>query len=1542
MKTTPRKNTAWKKRLSLLLSIALIIQLAVVVPIAFAKDLSSSSLVPTLKYDGVVIGDTTDPNYFKDLVFTPGKKLETSVIFEVLTYADVYTTIYAGLMVALGAAADGSSEKADVQALIDGLSTGALLTAPSNYNSYYGGGDVPVYAVPGDTFTFNIPDFFLPETDSDRPGVTLDTDGRTLGTFTYGAPDNGIVAVTFTFNPADDDINNPIYPGPYCISDFRGKFSTEKIVNSAAELVIALNKFKLADSDFNFELPVPVDTYTLTKTGAQPVDKEITWTLAYTGKTDNVTANLDAAGHKFSDDLTNVGKYVGGSLVVTDKNNTDITSSLTERSADTAATLSFKLPAGTETPVNITFKTELDPNIVYDSDNYHYSDTLKGFASTITNAAEFEDADENPTAEAEEEVTFKTSIVTKTGVPNNTESFDKDPNGNGGNSGYSGGEDTKRYMIWTITANSDGYHLTNACIDELMDYSNNEDSEKLTFVEAIAYKYVSGSWVEFKHWGDSHLNPMPSSPGSNGIHFDLGTIDFQVILKIKAMLPPDSDPAKGVEYDNTATIHWEDFPGVGGRVLVDTGYNALTKTGTRVTTGTVTEKTQDIKWNISATAYGETGFPDFAVYDLLIYGNTYSNIGLPMTPPEYGVYKLSPNASLTAVTNNTDKSTDDILAFVRANGIGASLNHKYVNGTFTSSNLDLSVFTVKDSDGNAVADLLVMTPIAGDGSTLPFVGTNGRAHGTFTASFNSKCLRPATFLNTATAGVSHENTATLYTGDMMINKATATVNFGRSTVGKFVFTVSKAKAYVEGGFKLSDIPTSALSADNQKLAFDYYTRSTMYMLHINMSEADLTDSSKYVADTKSIESLGPVTVKDTLPKGWALIPGGKLGTDIAFKLYDIVTGTIVDPDDYDEILVAGTDGKFYTHTLNSDGNYELIFTFKKLTSRYFLVFEAGMTEETYKNYFSDNKSTRVNTHRNNVSMVAGGVAFTSEATITIPDMLLKKSVKPSADKSTIDWTVTYDPKAVDVLDQLRQSGYTGPVPLELTDTMSPYIVPFYKTVAGNIVVDTDKFTITEYTGHNPDGSPNTPRIMTPDEVKDCITLEFDIANGNWKVIFAIPKPTYTYVLEYSTELVAEKPGLITNNIALSGYTKTEEETGATFELSKAYFDSQMTSLASFTILKVDATGAPIPGVRFTLYDSDGVAVRSILTGDDGKAPVNMLKDNKYGLQETFTPPEYIPDNTKTSIDVENKNVTVGGDEFHKFSNGTLTVINQIAEGYGQLKIGKTITGNQSSADDEFVFTITFEYPRDNEPSDGTFFPCTITHSSGSTTDGAISTDGDTITLMGGESVLITGIPKDTKCTVTETGTDYTTSYSIKGTASVTGLEAKLAIENKAVVDVQFTNHKHVTTGGPFPTDPPEESPDESDDPGTPDDPDDPPDESDNPDNPDDPDDPDRPTPTPPVSPPGGNDPATPPTPTNPGNTLEPEGDTFVEYDEDGVPLGIWTYDEELEEWVFEEFIPLSDFPTTGDSTLLIHWVVIALTAATLIALIAVPTKKREN
>jgi hypothetical protein len=123
-----------------------------------------------------------------------------------------------------------------------------------------------------------------------------------------------------------------------------------------------------------------------------------------------------------------------------------------------------------------------------------------------------------------------------------------------------------------------------------------------------------------------------------------------------------------------------------------------------------------------------------------------------------------------------------------------------------------------------------------------------------------------------------------------------------------------------------------------------------------------------------------------------------------------------------------------------------------------------------------------------------------------------------------------------------------------------------------------------------------------------------------------------------------------------------------------------------------------------------------------------------------------------------------------------------------------------------------------------------------------------------------------------------------------------------------------STGGGGPSTPepePEEEPGDAEEPGEEEEPGD----EEEPNSPDE-ETPEAPEETAPTVPPGTpvqpGAPGVPPVPYFPGSSLIPLDDGgFLEIDEDGVPLGIWEYDDDEEAWIFDESIPFAALPQTG-------------------------------
>ena len=77
--------------------------------------------------------------------------------------------------------------------------------------------------------------------------------------------------------------------------------------------------------------------------------------------------------------------------------------------------------------------------------------------------------------------------------------------------------------------------------------------------------------------------------------------------------------------------------------------------------------------------------------------------------------------------------------------------------------------------------------------------------------------------------------------------------------------------------------------------------------------------------------------------------------------------------------------------------------------------------------------------------------------------------------------------------------------------------------------------------------------------------------------------------------------------------------------------------------------------------------------------------------------------------------------------------------------------------------------------------------------------------------------------------------------------------------------------------------------------------------------------------PGGTDINTPPIPMAPGHEMVEDGDGWLEFGDDGTPLGRWSWGEDLGEWVFTEYAPpLSDMPYTGVANLVLLYSIIMM------------------
>ncbi|MCM2675894.1 collagen binding domain-containing protein [Alkalicoccobacillus plakortidis] len=165
------------------------------------------------------------------------------------------------------------------------------------------------------------------------------------------------------------------------------------------------------------------------------------------------------------------------------------------------------------------------------------------------------------------------------------------------------------------------------------------------------------------------------------------------------------------------------------------------------------------------------------------------------------------------------------------------------------------------------------------------------------------------------------------------------------------------------------------------------------------------------------------------------------------------------------------------------------------------------------------------------------------------------------------------------------------------------------------------------------------------ETKEDGSQRFDLSFNN--------KITSAYILEYQSYINADNGETITNKAKFNGENITTE----TVESSKSIKVSLTTGggtgsgeRGSLEVKKVDAeTGEKLAGAKFTLYDSEGrIAIRSVVTDEDGIARFTNLRYDNYILLEEQAPVGYViglQDQEVVKIDgnknlkVENKKIT---------------------------------------------------------------------------------------------------------------------------------------------------------------------------------------------------------------------------------------------------------------------------------------------------------------
>lgn len=380
--------------------------------------------------------------------------------------------------------------------------------------------------------------------------------------------------------------------------------------------------------------PAPT-AYNVTKTGnADLANKKIDWTVKLSA-TKGATP-VDLMDDVFRDDLTNVGAYVPGSFAVDGAAVAPVL---------TGNVLTYTLDSSTSERV-ITFSTEI-PEAKYYVNNA--SQSVSNTAQLLKDNAVVQSG--SGTASFATPKWIEKTGKAKHDDPANEATYDP----------------ADQYIEWTITTNTAQASLDNLTITDVLPSGLDFDSAKWQ------------TSTDGTTWTDDSV--IASAP-AGGKYTRPGTTNTMVRLVItsKAQYNGTDITTGRRTFNNAATLDWDGKPsGVTlntGNVGVGIGYDALTKSGS------LNKSAREITWTVKADAKNQA-IADMRVYDLLVYDGATDLSGTTGWPVGIAAANLAKRTGL-----------------------------QYVAGSGSTSAGTLNVIPILDSSSKRVADLIEVTGLS--------------------------------------------------------------------------------------------------------------------------------------------------------------------------------------------------------------------------------------------------------------------------------------------------------------------------------------------------------------------------------------------------------------------------------------------------------------------------------------------------------------------------------------------------------------------------------------------------------------------------------------------------------------------------------------------------------------------------------------------------------------------------------------------------------------------------------------------------------------
>ncbi len=741
------------------------------------------------------------------------------------------------------------------------------------------------------------------------------------------------------FNGDVFDDNNSTLNNIICSFDAQLKYTgniadNDGIVESASILQKSVDVYT----------PAPPITYSVEKSGVLNLaEKKVNWTVVVDAQQMGSTS-ISLGGFKFEDEVnnssTNLGKYISGTFDV--DNDLDVGNNLLGTLTGSDNKISYVFSDSAIAPQTITFSTDIPESLYYGAPGEkNITNTAKLYEKEIdTTPVTTGNNNANP-------VKFTTpKWISKSGEQTN-----------GSTTGSTTQDPDNRQITWTIEANEIGASLnTFQIIDSL----------------PAGLKFISATVEKWDKDTGSYNIPSAINPTDSDSVYSMGNISSKVRLTIVSEVNTgETIVTEEKKFTNSASIKWDNsanpsypaYPADISKAVglnkssneVVVGYDAITKTGTKIDT-----KTRIATWKIKVESRGQSSLDDLVVYDLLVYGDSGSGFDIN-------------DVSLSGFPAGVDRGEISVQYNQKYNGVFEDLEHTGIAVT--------SVPIIKN--GEIVADLLVFDNFS-----------DGLSEDSNEFSFETLILNPNIYANNGTGGTGETkiyNTADLFSGTTYIDESGDDLSYTSNILRKEMIK--------NGNTTLISDPLDIAKANNRTTnaaeGFNYIDKSVIYRLVVNADGINWPS-----ATNGSLTPLGNVTVTDTLPVNWNFI---KFKNEKDFLIFEAdssgnAIGTVLDS-------VSGLSPNVLGDTAT--------FTFSSLDRAYVILVKAKPSDDTIQGYFSSNKKTENIKNNVNFKTASWTPGVSTSVNLSVESKILYKD-KIVPENGVLRWTVEYKPYGLEV------------------------------------------------------------------------------------------------------------------------------------------------------------------------------------------------------------------------------------------------------------------------------------------------------------------------------------------------------------------------------------------------------------------------------------------------------------------------------------------------------------------------------------------------